>query len=282
MKPRLFAILTLLLLSALACNLPAGIGQAPAAEPSAQQPSQPSQPSSQPQPQVDPEAPTGQESQPPPPAPAAIDPQPVGLRQGLASLNTFQMVMVTNTTGPTILDKSETRMEMTGDNPNDAVVVYNRSSSISEDNLEPDVSENYQYTVGLESCDGFGEEWSYEAMKPVEKELRDAMTGLGDMLLLGPGAEYVGQENVNGVESHHFSFNLQGLGAESGAVVTGNQGDYWLAVDGRYLVRYKLLLEMSDSPEEIYRLEINMDLSQINQPVSIALPAGCQAESSAP
>lgn len=288
MKKRFTIILTVLLLSALACNLPAGIGQAPAEAPAAQ----PATP-----PQANPEAPANQPSQlenpsaappavveapSPTPTEPPIDPQPVGIRQGLASLNTYQLVMVTKTSGPTVLDHSETRIEMTGDNPNDALVVYNRSSSMSEEDPKPDVSETYQYAVGLESCDGFGEDWSYEALTPAEKELRDAMTGLFDMLVLGPGAQFVGVENVNGIESRHFSFRLEGLGVESGSVVNANQGDYWVAVDGQYLVRYQLLLEFSNSAEETFRLEANMDLSQVNQPVNIALPAGCQPESSTP
>lgn len=291
MKYRFTFILTVLLLSALACNVPIGGGQPPTAatsQPEAQPGADPEAPASQAaQPEADPEAPSNPAIQPtqapsPTPAPAPVNPEPVGMRKGLASLNTFQLVMVNKTSGPGASDRSETRMEMTGDNPNDAVVVYNRSSSMSEDEPEPDVSENYQYTVGLESCEGFGEEWDYDSTTPAEKELRDAMTGLFDMLVLGPGAEYVGIENVNGVESRHFSFRLDGLGVESGSVVNANQGDYWVAVDGQYLVRYQLLLEFSSSPEENYRLEVNMDLSQINQPVSIALPPACLAARSTP
>lgn len=285
---KLLLVLFFLALASLACNLPAGLGQPPAEAPASQPvtppETEPEAPANQPvQPENPPAGqPTATQAPPPTPTPVPIDPEPLGMRQGLASLNTFQLVLVNKTSGPTPLDQSETRMEMTGDNPNEALVVYNRSSSISQDNLEPDVSENYQYTVGLESCDGFGEEWNYESSTPAEKELRDAMSAVFDMLVLGPGAEYVGTENVNGVDSHHFSFQLAGLGASSGAAVTANQGDYWLAVDGRYLVRYQLLLEFSDSPEETYRMEMNMDLSQINQPVTIALPAGCLAARSTP
>jgi hypothetical protein len=284
MKKRFTIILTVLLLSALACNLPAGIEQAPAAQTESPPQTALETPASQPvQAETLPAAPPAVVEAPSPtPTEPPIDPQPVGIRQGLASLDTYKLVMVTKTSGPTALDHSETRMEMTGDNPNDALVVYNRSSSMSEEDPEPDVSETYQYAVGLESCDGFGEDWSYEALTPAEKELRDAMTGLFDMLVLGPGAQFVGVENVNGIESRHFSFRVEGLGVESGSVVNANQGDYWVAVDGQYLVRYQLLLEFSNSAEETFRLETNMDLSQVNQPVNIVLPAGCQPESSAP
>jgi hypothetical protein len=245
MTKRIWIVLISLVLVSLACNLPFAGGPAPVEEPGAAQPVQPAT-----QPEADPEAPAGQppnqppavEAPPPTAAPEQIDPQPVGMRQGLASLNTFKLVMVTKTSGPTNQDQSETRVEMTGDNPNEAIMVYNRSSSSSAEYPEPDISESYQYTVGLESCEGFGEEWEYESSTPAEQELRDAMSGLFDMLVLGPGAEYVGVENVNGIESRHFSFRLAGIGAESGAVVNANQGDYWLAVDGRYLVRYMQLV----------------------------------------
>jgi hypothetical protein len=89
--------------------------------------------------------------------------------------------------------------------------------------------------------------------------------------------QYVAQETVNGVLSNHFTFILNGLGGQSGADVTANQGDYWLAVDGQYLVKYTLVVELRSSPEEVFRQEYRLELTGINQPLTIDFPAECIA-----
>jgi hypothetical protein len=66
------------------------------------------------------------------------------------------------------------------------------------------------------------------------------------------------------------------LGVKSGAVVKANQGDYWLAVDGQYIVKYTLILETSMSADsEVFHEEISMELNQVNQPISISFPQSC-------
>ena len=87
---------------------------------------------------------------------------------------------------------------------------------------------------------------------------------------------FVGEEMINGVRSNHFTFRIVGLGLTSGAEVTANQGEYWLAVDGQYIVKYDLVAETRTGPDSgILRQEVSIDLSGINQPVNIAFPQGC-------
>ena len=57
--------------------------------------------------------------------------------------------------------------------------------------------------------------------------------------------------------------------------VTANQGEYWIAVDGNYLVKYTLLVEMRSSEDEAARLEFSAELTQVNQPIDISFPQGC-------
>jgi len=58
--------------------------------------------------------------------------------------------------------------------------------------------------------------------------------------------------------------------------VNANQGDYWLAVDGRYIVKYILIMETSTDPQtNVFHEEISIELNQINQPVTIAFPQTC-------
>jgi hypothetical protein len=59
-------------------------------------------------------------------------------------------------------------------------------------------------------------------------------------------------------------------------VVNINQGDYWLAVDGQYIVKYTLIVETSMAADaEVLHEEITIEVNQINQPVSIVFPQSC-------
>jgi hypothetical protein len=63
-------------------------------------------------------------------------------------------------------------------------------------------------------------------------------------------------------------------------VVNINRGDYWLAVDGRYIVKYTLVIETSQAADaEVLHEEVSIEMNQINQAVSIAFPQGCQQAS---
>jgi hypothetical protein len=86
----------------------------------------------------------------------------------------------------------------------------------------------------------------------------------------------VAAETVNGISTNHFTFHVSGLGATSGTVVNINQGDYWLAVDGQYIVKYTLIIETSMAADaEVLHEEISIKMNQINQPISIAFPQRC-------
>jgi hypothetical protein len=70
---------------------------------------------------------------------------------------------------------------------------------------------------------------------------------------------------------------LSGLGVDSGAEVTENQGEYWIAQDGQYLVKYLLTVEEQSEPGKPIRFSVSIDLTSVNQPVDITLPAECLA-----
>jgi hypothetical protein len=93
---------------------------------------------------------------------------------------------------------------------------------------------------------------------------------------------FVDQVNLNGVMTNHYQFRISGLGAKSGALVTQSDGEYWVAQDGNYLVKYQLLMELRSGPEgdataELAQGQFHIELTQINQPINIALPAECLA-----
>lgn len=106
--------------------------------------------------------------------------------------------------------------------------------------------------------------------------MQGLMAGMIGLTPLIDNPVFVAAETVIGIPTNHFTFQVSGLGASSGAVVNINQGDYWLAVDGQYIVKYILIVETSMAADtEVLHEEISIEMNQVNQPVSIAFPQGC-------
>lgn len=101
-----------------------------------------------------------------------------------------------------------------------------------------------------------------------------------DVIPLINDPQFVGEEIVNDIESNHFTFKVAGIGDTSGSVATVNQGDYWLAKDGNYIVSYHLKLEVQSAAEgtaesETSTIEMAIDLKNINVPLTFTMPALC-------
>ena len=106
--------------------------------------------------------------------------------------------------------------------------------------------------------------------------MQGLITGMIGLTPLIDNPVFVATETIHNIPTNHFTFRVSGLGASSGAVVNINQGDYWLAVDGQYIVKYTLIVETSMSANsEVLHEEISIEMNQINQPVSIGFPQGC-------
>ncbi len=147
----------------------------------------------------------------------------------------------------------------------------------TKDDPNPDPVESYMYTVGNVSCSSSDQnEWEYSEVTGQAAEMQNLLGGLFDYNVQAENPTFVGAEDVNGLATNHFSFQVSGLGLQSGAQVTANQGDYWLAQDGQYLVKYSLVAETQDpSTSAVLHMDMSIDLTNANQPVDITLPEGC-------
>ena len=139
-----------------------------------------------------------------------------------------------------------------------------------------------RFLVGNDSCMFSDGEWSYEALTPLERELADFSLTLMDLRVPIENPVLVGPETINGVPADHFTFRLTSLGQESGALVQAADGEYWLAQDGRYLVKYLLTINMRTGPEgepaaEAFNSTTRVELRNVNQPIAITLPPECEA-----
>jgi len=91
------------------------------------------------------------------------------------------------------------------------------------------------------------------------------------------GAEAAGSETINGVGTDHYTFDESALGQTGFSKSTGQ---VWVATDGGMVVKYLLTTTAGEDYfgkgiEGAQTWEYN--LTDINQPVLIELPAGCPA-----
>ena len=209
------------------------------------------------------------------------DPNPVGLQDGLGSLDSYKLL---------ISVKSHDEKGSINDiisNIQRSVVdkaAYTEVTSTSfdpENDEEVDTSTTIIYSAGNAMCTFDGEDsYDLEEYSDQEKELRDIFAKMVDFIPLIEDPVFVGEENMNGIACNHYSFKLNGIGDTSGSVASINDGQYWLTVDGNYIVRYSLNLEVRSAAEgtegaEVSTLEAFLDLTDVNVPVSVTLPAEC-------
>jgi len=207
---------------------------------------------------------------------AQPDSVPVSFNDGLASLNSYQLVITFKSTGPDPAQSSATVIESQRSSETDASVTNISMAVLDLDGESSETSDTTTYDIGNSQCTGSDfEGWEWSDITPAEAEMQGLVARMIGMTPVIDDPSFVAAETVNDVPTNHFSFQVNGLGASSGSVVNINQGDYWLAVDGQYIVKYLLILEMSISPTELLHEEISIEMNDINQPVSIAFPQGC-------
>jgi hypothetical protein len=290
----LFLMIALLALAALACNAP-GLGQDTPAEetesggaPAGEQQAAEEQPAGGPVGQPAGEAAAGEAAvaaeQPtggPAGQPSAY---PIGMRTGLASLNSYRLIMKMVNNGPTPQDISETHTEVQFNGDNDARYMRVENVESTADYPETYISVEETYQVGLQSCSVSTYDGETEVapsdLSPLAHDMALATTNLFDISVSPENPTFVSAESMNGIPSNHYTFQITGLGDYSGQEVTQAGGDYWVAQDGQYLVKYNLVLEVRSAPEgdpaaEVMYSEYAFDLLEANQPQSIAMPADC-------
>ncbi len=281
-KVTLLLVVSILVVVSLACNL----GMSPAA-PTAN-PDE-SNPEDQPTEEVVGEAPTEEAGQAPTetivPTPTAIPSLPIGLRQGLASLNSYRLKIDMIVKGPTPQDKSHSLYQIDYVMDGDKTLVHTESTSSSAADEKEKTSTSDLYEIGNKSCSVSGSGTDRQAklsdVNIQQKEMLGSMAQLEDTIMVVETPQFVGAETVNGIQTNHFKFNVTGLGKKSGAEVTQSAGEYWIAQDGQYLVKYDVILETRSAPAgnaqaQVMHLETSVDLSNINQPIQISMPADCK------
>jgi hypothetical protein len=212
-----------------------------------------------------------------------VDPNPVGLQEGLGSLDSYNLTLyVYSSDSSGALTEVTEIIDRSVVDKNQHVTTTQRSFD-PENDEEENSSTDESYMVGNVSCSGSGEDWTYDEMTAQEKEMLYVYKGMIDVLPIIDNPQFIGEESVNGIDTNHFTFQVSGIGDSSGSIATLNQGDYWLAKDGNYIVKYHLKLEVQSAADgtsdaETSTIEMAIDLKNINLPLTFTLPQNCVPE----
>ena len=212
------------------------------------------------------------------------DPQPVGLHAGLASLNSYRMKMRTLSTGPTAIDYNESVTNVNYNQQGNQLFSQMVSTSSSKDNPTKSTSTSEEYRLDTLYCqrsigsDGYTSSELTDTTQ-AQQAITDAMFNVVDVVIVSKDAKFVAEETVNSILSNHFTFTISGLG-ETGAEVTQSQGEYWVAKDGQYLVKYQVTLEtrsgaVGDANAQVSHFEMQVELNDINTNITVQMPADC-------
>jgi hypothetical protein len=259
MKKRLFTIISALILITSACNgasSPVAVGTPNSATPSEQ---------------------TQPESTQTPEATATPPAQPVSINDEVGSLNSFEITLTFKSSGPG-KDQSSSITDTTDySKDQDARYIQVNSSVTSLGNTSPTVVALQIYRIGNEMCSSSEKNhWDWTNIDPGQTEMLELVQNMISIAPIIDNPTFVAAETINDIPTNHFTFKVSGLGVKSGYEVTANQGDYWVAIDGQYIVKYTLVMETHDgSNKKVLHEEIGINVSQINQPVNIAFPTSC-------
>jgi hypothetical protein len=282
---RKFWFVIVIVIVGLACNvsMPKGGSSAGEATPEAAQVVEPGAEVVQPAVEKEEQAPVESPTETPVPTPTTVPSKPVGLWEGLSSLNSYRLTIRTTANGPKAQDKSMMTYLTEVGSDGDSSHIHSENFSSSEDDPEGSNSTSDQYRVGNQTCElnSDDDEVSVTDEDPMVQEMLNTWVKLVDLVPMVQDPVFAGEEELNGIKTNHFTFTVSGLGVESGAEVVSSGGDYWLAQDGQYIVKYSALLETRNGPAgtadtETMSVEFYIELKDANQNIVITMPDQCQ------
>jgi hypothetical protein len=222
-----------------------------------------------------------EEEEAPTPAPIEAPILPVSINEGLASLDSYRMTYTSDVFDSVSQERTVTTSIVAADREADAS--YNRMETRVTGGGDELVSEDVQeqFVIGNQLCtvaDGGAE---MTEISDVAQVMTDLMSQVVVIQPLIENPVYVGQDVVNGVPVRTYTFEVRSVSGASGVEASRADGDYAMAVDGDYLVHYRLDMELRNAAEgdleaEYSVFSIVMSLEDINQPANIAFPPACQ------
>jgi len=199
--------------------------------------------------------------------------RPPPLRQSLAVLDSYRLLMTIRATGAQV-GATDTTIEVDYAGQGG----WKQTLTSNDPEFGASVTEIYwQDGVGCTVESGAGEP---APLAPQDREFISVFWNQMDFVPTVADPVLAGEEVYQGIPAVHYTFTVPGLGVQSGAVPTETAGDYWLAQDGGYLLGYRIGIQTRTGPEsdpnaEVVDGEMLIQLSDINTPITITPPPDC-------
>jgi len=213
--------------------------------------------------------------------PTEVPSLPVSINEGLASLDSYRLTFTSDVYDSTSQQRTVTTVDSARDRATDAS--YTRTESLVTTDAEEVVSQSVeeQFALGNQLCAVSDGEAQSSTVSATAQEMSDLMSQVVILQPLIENPVYVADDVVNGVPVRTYTFELRSIGAASEAEATRADGTYSIAVDGEYLVQYRLDLELrtgaeGDPEAEYTASSFDFSLEQVNQPVEIVFPPACE------
>jgi hypothetical protein len=215
------------------------------------------------------------------PGPSEAPMLPVSINEGLASLDSYRLTYINDIYDSVSQERTVTTSVVASDRDSDAS--YNRTETLVTSDVDGVVSEDVeeQFAIGNQVCvfsEGAGEITTINA---TARAMTDLMSQVVVIQPLIENPVFVAEDVVSGVPVRTYTFEVRSIDAASDVEVVRSDGSYAIAVDGDYLLRYRLDLELRTGAEGDPEAESSVSsfdllLEEINQPVEITFPETCQ------
>jgi hypothetical protein len=209
---------------------------------------------------------------------------PVPLNQGLASLDSYRMTYTNDVYDSVAGERSIITFTSARDAASNATYTSSESQTATEDYqvITSDLEE--QYAIGNELCIVQAGEAQFTVLSGMAREVMDLFSRAISINPIIENPEYTGEDVISGIPVHTYEFEIRSIGATSDAEVGTAAGHYAVAVDGQYLVDYRLDMELRSGPEGDPEAEYSVSffeikVEDINQPVEVVFPLTCQQAS---
>lgn len=201
------------------------------------------------------------------------------LIQGMAGLDSYEFRISAVTVGPNSADRSEVTATGAADKAAELRHQSMTTTSTSADDPEASTSTTESWITSDLTCSFDGEEYSSEMANPIGTDFGSLLSGVFDIVIPDSNSQKVGGDTIAGVSADHYTFSIKGLGADSGWLVDTNEGEVWVAKDGGYVLKYVVNVSMRADAQssEMYTLQLTLEFTSVNQPVTIQVPAACPA-----
>ena len=212
--------------------------------------------------------------------PSTLEPLPI--QEGLGTFDNYIWHMEVHTVGPTAGETSGNIVEWTFNRDPTSRISRITTTATGPDIEGVDESTTEMYSSGNDTCQWDGESWTHTVTTDQQQEVLDVGQRLFDVIIVPESPVVVGTESVAGIAATHYRFSVSGFGAESGALVTANQMDYWLQEGTGVVLKYAMVIESRSGPTtdpaaEIYRFEASAELLSANVFTPVDLSPDCLA-----